>query len=176
MELTVSISTVITACLGFLGVYVLMPFALIGRDILLIKFINKVLLNKDFWLNVRIMESDRAHYNYLYSKSTSINYPVGDGTTTYKIDGKEVSKEKFENYEKHREFHSERMNAIWQRIALKNNIAVKMFKYFKLDEYNNFLEKRSADLYEQAMSFIKQSENNVQTEQQVNSSKNDTPQ
>ncbi|HGO6779710.1 TPA: hypothetical protein ACK8T7_003890 [Klebsiella aerogenes] len=176
MELTISISTIITACFGFLGVYVLMPFALIGRDILLIKFINKVLLNDDFWQNVRIMESDKAHYNYFYSKGTTIDYPIKNGSTTYKIDGKEVSKEKFESYEKNRDFHYGRMNSIWKRIALKNNIAVKMFKYFKLDEYNDFLEKRSAAFYELAMNFIKQNENNIQAEQQVNSSKNDTPQ
>jgi hypothetical protein len=33
-----------------------------------------------------------------------------------------------------------------------------MFKYFKLDEYNGFLEKRSDEFYEQALSFIKQKE------------------
>ena len=169
MELTVSLSTIITACFGFLGVYVLMPFALIARDFLLVKFINKCLLDHSFWQNVRIMESDKAHYNYLYSKNTSVEFPVGSGASICKIGDKEVSNEEFAVYEKNRDFHSNRMHAIWRRIELKNNIAVKMFKYFKLDEYNGFLEKRSAEFYEQALSFIKHKEANAQPIEQAKS-------
>jgi hypothetical protein len=49
-----------------------------------------------------------------------------------------------------------------------------MFKYFKLDEYNGFLEKRSAELYEQALNFIKHNEAKAQSEFQVKDSKIDT--
>ncbi|EED1851480.1 hypothetical protein ED182_RS17250, partial [Escherichia coli] len=91
-----------------------------------------------------------------------VEFPIGRGASIYKIGDKEVSNEEFAVYEKNRDFHSKRMHAIWRKIELKNNIAVKMFKYFKLDEYNGFLEKRSAEFYEQALSFIKQKEAEAQ--------------
>ncbi|MGS2655981.1 hypothetical protein [Citrobacter koseri] len=158
MELTLSLSTVVTACLGFLGVYVLMPFALIFRDYLLVKFINKYLLNNEFWGYLRMLESDRAHYNYLYNKVTEIKIPLGGGEPDCSINGVKVTPEEFDRYEQQRGFHVERMDEVWKRIEFKNNIAIKIFKYFKLDEYEGVIEKKSKNLYESALSFIKRKE------------------
>lgn len=158
MELTLSLGAVFTACVGFLGVYVLMPFALIFRDYVLIKFINKFLLNEGFWQNLIIFESDRAHCNYFYSKMTEIKHPLGGGTPECSIDGKIVSLEDFNKFEAAREFHVNRMDVVWKKMEFKNNIALKMFKYFKLNEYDDVIEKKSTKLYERAINSIKQKE------------------
>lgn len=155
MEFTISFSAVITACLGFLGVYVLMPFALILRDFLLIKFIEKFILNEKFWLNVRVRESDRAHMNHFYGKSMSIDFSPNGGDSVCKLDNEVVSHEELQQYESARDFHLKRMNGISKRIELQNNIAVKMFKYFKLDEYEGYINKRAQLYYEQAINMIR---------------------
>lgn len=155
MEFTISFSAVITACLGFLGVYVLMPFALILRDFLLIKFIEKFILNEKFWLNVRVVESDRAHLNHFYGKSMSVDFSHNGGDSVCKLDNEVVSHEELQQYESARDFHLQRMTSVSKRIEFQNNIAVKMFKYFKLEEYEGYISKRAQLYYEQAINLIK---------------------
>lgn len=158
MELTLSLGSVITAGVGFLGVYVLMPFALILRDYFLIKFINKFFLNESFWQDLIVLESDRAHYDYFYKKNTEIKHPIGGGNPECNIDGKIVSLEAFSSFEHARSFHVERMDTLWKRMEFKNNIALKMFKYFKLNEYENVIKNKSKELYDNAINSIKRKE------------------
>lgn len=167
MEFTVSLSTIITACLGFLGVYVLMPFALILRDFLLIKFIEKFILNEKFWFQVRIRETDRAHMNHLYAKSMSIEFSASGGDSVCKLDNEVVTNEELQQYESGRDFHLNRMNAIWSRIQFKNNIAMKMFKYFKLDEYEGYIAKRAQAYYDNAINTLKLKEGDVKSPDSV---------
>ncbi len=155
MELTLSLGAVFTACVGFLGVYVLMPFALIFRDYVLIKFINKFLLNESFWQNLIILERDRAHCNYFYNKRMEIKHPLGGGTPECSIDDEIVSLDEFTDFERKRGFHVERMDMLWKQMEFKNNIALKMFKYFKLNEYENVIEKKSKEIYEREINSIK---------------------
>lgn len=167
MEFTISFSAVITACLGFLGVYVLMPFALILRDFLLIKFIEKFILNERFWLNIRVVESDRAHLNHFYGKSMSVDFSPNGGDSVCKLDNEVVSHEELQQYESGRDFHLNRMNAIWGKIQFKNNIAMKMFKYFKLDEYEGYIAKRAQAYYDSAINMIKLKEGDGITSEPV---------
>lgn len=155
MEFIISFSAVITACLGFLGVYVLMPFALILRDFLLIKFIEKFILNEKFWLDVRVRETDHAHLNHYYSRSMAVEFSTDGGDSVCKLDNEVVTSAELQQHESGRDFHRDRMNAIWSRIQFKNNIAMKMFKYFKLDEYEGYIAKRAQEYYDLAIKMIK---------------------
>ncbi|KMK18925.1 MULTISPECIES: hypothetical protein [Enterobacteriaceae] len=167
MEFTVSLSTIITACLGFLGVYVLMPFALIFRDFLLIKFIEKFILNEKFWLDVRVRETDRAHMNHYYAKSMAVEFSANGGESVCKLDNEVVTHQELQQYESGRDFHLNRMNAIWSKIQFKNNIAMKMFKYFKLDEYEGYIAKRAQAYYDNAINMIKLKEGDGKTSSPV---------
>ncbi|EOV0983768.1 hypothetical protein ACW6AV_000163 [Edwardsiella piscicida] len=155
MEFTISFSAVITACFGFIGVYVLMPFALILRDFLLIKFIEKFILNEKFWFDVRVRETDRAHINYYYAKSMAVEFSTDGGAAVCKLDNEVVTSEELQQHETGRDFHRNRMNTIWSRIQFKNNIAMKMFKYFKLDEYEGYITKRAQEYYDLEIKRIK---------------------
>ncbi|AMH01844.1 hypothetical protein AL485_23280 [Serratia liquefaciens] len=158
MELTLSLGSVITAGVGFLGIYVLMPFALILRDYFLIKFINKFFLNENFWQDLILLESDRAHCNYFYNKTTEVKHPIGGGNPECSIDGKIVSLEEFNSFERARGFHVERMGIVWKRMEFKNNIALKIFKYFKLNEYDDVIKNKSKELYDKTINSIKRKE------------------
>ncbi|VEI61609.1 Uncharacterised protein [Serratia rubidaea] len=107
-----------------------------------------------------MLESDRAHLNYLYNKTAEIKYPLGGGVPEFSIDGKIVSQKEFETLECSRSFHVDRMEIVQKRIALKNNIALKLFKHFKLNEYDGIIEKKSKELYESAINSIKRKEAN----------------
>ncbi|WP_212591508.1 hypothetical protein, partial [Enterobacter hormaechei] len=68
MELTIPISTILTAALGFLGVYIIMPIALIVRDQLIIIYIETCILTPKFWGFIHELTIEKAYYNVIYTK------------------------------------------------------------------------------------------------------------
>ncbi|ELM3736957.1 hypothetical protein RYR42_002444 [Edwardsiella piscicida] len=158
MEFTVSLSTIVTACLGFLGVYVLMPFALILRDFLLIEFVFKFILNERFWFDVRVVETDRATINYFYNKSCLIEFSIDGRESVCKIGDDVVSYERASKYQENRSNCINRMNAISERIGLRNSIAKNVFKYFKLSEYEGYVAKKAKRYYDQELELFKTKE------------------
>ncbi|WP_201507164.1 hypothetical protein [Klebsiella aerogenes] len=132
MELTVSISTVISACLGFLGVYVLMPFALIGRDFLILKFIERYILNDEFWTNLRIVNTDKAIHNYQFAGKKS-QVKISNAGQYYTIDGREVTESEYLRFERGLQMHLNRINQLEPKILLRTNFIVWADKYFKLE-------------------------------------------
>ncbi|EPT3102228.1 TPA: hypothetical protein I8243_004574 [Citrobacter freundii] len=132
MELSISFSTIITAALSFLGVYFLMPLLLIGRDYLILKVIDKYILNDEFWTWLRIVSIDKAIHNERYAdKKTQVSFhAIG---TTYTIDGQNVSEQEYHDFERGREMHLNRINQIEPKIIMRKNLIEWAEKHYKLD-------------------------------------------
>ncbi|OMP96477.1 hypothetical protein [Raoultella terrigena] len=159
MELTVSISTVITACFGFLGVYVLMPFALIGRDFLILKFIERYIMNEGFWSILRIVNTDKAIHNYQFAGKKSQMSIVGMGQR-YTIDGKEVTESEYLQFERGLQMHLNRINQLEPKILLRTNFIVWADKYFKLESgLMKQIERFSKRVYERQIRTLKEQDN-----------------
>ncbi len=102
MELTIPISTILTAALGFLGVYIIMPIALIVRDQLIIIYIEKCILTPKFWAFIHELTIEKAYYNVIYTKKYEVRAPEGfehiEEKRTYFIDDVEVSLKTFNDF------------------------------------------------------------------------------
>lgn len=132
MELSISFSTIIAAVLSFLGVYFLMPLLLISRDFLILKVIDKYILNDKFWTLLRIVSTDKAIHNERYAdKKTQMLFNAKG--TIYTIDGQEVNDRAYLNFERGREMHLNRINQNEPKIILRRNLIVWAEKYYKLD-------------------------------------------
>lgn len=132
MELSISFSTIITAALSFLGVYFLMPLLLMGRDFLILKIIDKYILNDEFWTWLRIVNTDKAIHNERYAgKKTHLSFRASG--TTYTIDGQGVSEQAYLNFERGRDMHLNRINKIEPKIIMRKNLIEWAEKYYKLD-------------------------------------------
>jgi hypothetical protein len=120
-----------------------------------------------FWLDVRVRETDRAHMNHYYAQNMAVEFSANGGESVCKLDNEVVTHQELQQYESGRDFHLNRMNAIWSKIQFKNNIAMKMFKYFKLDEYEGYIAKRAQAYYDNAINMIKLKEGDGKTSEPV---------
>ena len=132
MELSISFSTIITAALSFLGVYFLMPLLLIGRDFLILKVIDKYILNDDFWMWLRMVSTDKAIHNERFAeRKTQVSFHSTGKICS--IDGQEVSEQAYQSFERGREMHLSRINTIEPKIIMRKNLIEWAEKYYKLD-------------------------------------------
>lgn len=156
MELTISFSTILVACLSFFGVYVLMPVALIARDMLVVKVINKWVLNSDFWLILKIYESDRAHLEILYPLPVSTS--IEDEGHKLFIGDVEVDGQRFNDYVKGQSFHENRMIGLQPKIIFRTNLVTWLFKHYKFEGFRNPTKEYSEKFYEDSINDLKRRE------------------
>lgn len=157
MELSVSFSTIIMACLSFLGVYFLIPVVLIGRDYLLIRCFEKYILNEKFWSNLRIVSIDRANFNESFAGRSAQVKITGDGVQFF-IGEKMVSENEFQWFEQGRNMHLNRIDIIDPKIRMRVNIIRWADKYFKLDsKIITQIESHSKRIYDEEVISIRKS-------------------
>lgn len=142
MELSVSGWTILWAVLSFLGVYIFMPVFMIGRDLLIIKVVERWILNAEFWRMLRVSFTDKAFYNEIYNRSTEVDEI--SQPPRYVIDGQEVTKVDLENYYKAKKEHWDRYQQSKMRIAITKKLITSIDKYFKAEtKFEDFFEKES---------------------------------
>jgi hypothetical protein len=124
----------LTAALGFLGVYILMPIALIIRDQLIIMYIEKVILTAKFWHELRVLTIDKAYFNTIYTKKYEVRVPVNDEVgNKYYIDDVEVSLDAFNHFCTNQKMHVDRIAMMEPKALAKANLLKWISKHFKMD-------------------------------------------
>ncbi len=92
----------INRSIRFLGVYIIMPIALIVRDQLIIIYIEKCILTPKFWAFIHELTIEKAYYNVIYTKKYEVRAPEGfehiEEKRTYFIDDVEVSLKTFNDF------------------------------------------------------------------------------
>ncbi|HGM5338219.1 TPA: hypothetical protein ACKP2J_002660 [Serratia marcescens] len=155
MELSVSFSTVVMACLSFLGVYFLIPVVLIGRDFLLIRFFEKYILNEKFWLDLRIVSLAKASFNESFFDKPAQMKITDDGIQFF-IGDNIVTEKEFHWFEQGRNMHLNRIDTIDPKIMMRVNVIRWADKYFKLDsKIINQIEEFSRQVYDQEINSIR---------------------
>ncbi|KGP45251.1 hypothetical protein [Morganella morganii] len=163
MELTIPFSTIVMAFLGFLGVYILLPFALICRDFIILKLINKFLLSKNFYAMLSENTKAKACNNFIFAgRSLNMKFDSKD-ETIYIFGDKEISENEYHRLNKLLDKTIKTLDATTPIIQSKISRMDDIDKYYKLDaklldSLNDYVEK----LYEREVNRLK-NDNNVRS-------------
>ncbi|EKZ6287094.1 hypothetical protein RE011_004348 [Klebsiella aerogenes] len=137
MELTISFSTILMAAFSFLGVYIIMPLALILRDQLIIMYIERCILTRAFWVFIHELTVDKAYYNVIYTKKYEVRAPEGfehvEEKRTYFIDEIEVSLITFGEFLSNQKSYVDRIARNEPKALAKTNLMKWISKHFKMD-------------------------------------------
>lgn len=130
MELTISFSTILMACLGFLGVYILMPIALTFRDYLVVYCISRFIYNAEFYDDLKKSFKCKAELMTIYNK---YGFVTEDEPLRCFIDGVEVSEKKYQRYGFKKLMRETAIESVENKLRIKLNFIHWIEKYFKLD-------------------------------------------
>jgi hypothetical protein len=115
---------------SFLGVYLVLPFLLLIRDLLLWKVICKVCLTKGLRNDVR----RRAMFAYEWNTKHAVKMELnGNG---YFIDGKAVTQKEFHKHEDRGDFLSSEISQLDLTINARSKIVGLLIKHYKHDAKN----------------------------------------
>lgn len=117
-----------------LGTYVFLPVFLVFRDFILWKLINTYILNKELEEKIR----QYAIYINLWNTKYAIKSKISniDGETTYLMEGKEVTGEKWNKHHNESENISKLMEKTDFYIRRKSNFLNWLLKHYKQDSSN----------------------------------------
>ena len=121
MPLEISWEVIFKVIAGGLFTYAIFPLVLVGRDLLILKGIEKWIINSDLNSKIRICELDRWYLDNKYNKRVEVNLR-NDGNV-YKIDDEIVSHDVFEEYDRGKKFHQDRFYPIDQECPLQGHLA-----------------------------------------------------
>ena len=145
MALEISWGVIFKICIGGLFTYAVLPLTLAIRDLLLLKAIEKWILNENLNSLIRICENDRWHLENEYQKDTEVN--IRNDGNIYKIDDKEVTEEKFKSYERGKKFHENRFYPTNSKITMRSNLLVWLTKHYKMTEFVNPIPQMKEGYY-----------------------------
>lgn len=149
MELEISWAVVLKVCIGGLVTYAILPLFLVARDLLILKVIEKYVINSELHGYLRIYASDKWFLENKFNKDTLSDFSVEP--PVFKIDGQVVTKELLDSYEKSHHFHEDRLYGVSAKLKLKSNLIIWLTKHYKLDELKNpipELQKEYCDSFE----------------------------
>lgn len=115
--------------------YVVFPILLVIRDLLLHKAIGTLILTKGLTNLIVMCESDRFQLKNNFNKNMSLH--MSTESTTYKLDGVEVSEKEYLEYEKNRNFHINRFELANSKIGLRHNLITWLTQHYKLEKSTN---------------------------------------
>ncbi|EJD6408706.1 hypothetical protein P7V44_00810 [Providencia sp. CRE-3FA-0001] len=134
-ELIIPLSSIVSAIFIFLGVYIFSPLAIVARDFFILTLFKKYILNQKFYMSIDMLNLDKAHLDLIYNKSSSTY------NNRYEIDNEEVTKEEYDKYIKQYNFHKNRFSKIHNELILKLNLIGRVCKYYKLDDFQESINK-----------------------------------
>lgn len=134
-ELIIPLSSIVSAIFIFLGVYIFSPLAIIARDFFILTLFKKYILNQKFYMGIDMLNLDKAYLDLIYNKSSSTY------NNRYEIDNEEVTKEEYDKYIKQYNFHKNRFSKIHNELILKLNLIGRVCKYYKLDDFQESINK-----------------------------------
>jgi len=166
MELTIPISTILTAALGFLGVYIIMPIALIIRDQLIIIYIEKCILTPKFWAFIHELTIEKAYYNAIYTKKYEVRAPEGfehvEEKRTYFIDDIEVSLKTFSDFLSNQKNYVDKIAKKEPKALAKTNLMKWISKHFKMEaKFVDVVDDYVKHVYDLTLSDIKNKKKDV---------------
>ncbi|MFZ8816709.1 hypothetical protein ACI8EP_11920 [Klebsiella michiganensis] len=158
MELTISFSTIIMACLSFMGVYILMPIVLIGRDYVVMLISEKFIVTEAFWQDIADLSRDKVNYNIMYG-SKNFRWEESEGEVKYFWGENEITENDYNHHQKNKSMLLNSMNTLNYRVQSRMNICVWVERHFKLKEtIDEQVREASEHAYESALSARKQRE------------------
>lgn len=162
MELTISLSTILMAALGFLGVYILMPLALVIRDHLILITIEKKIVNARFWIMLEDCQRALAMIDTVYS--THWSYAKKNGVEICSISGVPVSLKKFLKYQEKREESVNVYRHLNVKVKNRINWLIWAEKYFKIElKSADEIKKEMEEIYNYEVGRIKRQKLDVIT-------------
>lgn len=121
--------------------YVIAPLLFTLRDAVLLWSIDRFVLTDKLRVWIDVFELDRWKLENIYNKSLSIGVPVLGGGSRYKIDGEEVSKDFYDDYERRMNFHKNRFFTLDSKIVSRNNLVFWLTKHYKQEGFESPIPK-----------------------------------
>lgn len=146
MELEISWQIILKVICGGLFTYFIFPLVLIGRDLLLLKAMEKWIINPKLNSDIRMCESDRWFLNNKYNKTYGVAFKQSGNI--YSIGEKKVTLEEFDQYEQGKKFHENRFYPVNAKINMKNNLLIWLTKHYKMDDFHNPISDLRKNYYE----------------------------
>lgn len=147
-SIDISWATMLKIVTVSIGTYIVLPAFLVLRDLLLHWIIGKLILTKELNILIMVCEGDRWFINNRYNKSTKISY--GANSIYCEIDGEPVTKEKFEEYEKGKNFHVGRFEYADSKIAFRHNLLTWLTKHYEQAGGGNPIPRLREQYYQTA--------------------------
>ena len=139
-------SIIVKVLLAGLVTYVLLPLALVGRDFLLWKVIDWFVLNSKLQSRIHMYANDVWYLRTKYN-GDMVQGRGDDGTLTYSISGRPVTKQEFERYWNAWEFHDKRAAVSNLYVQRRHNLMVWLIRHYKLDKEENPIPKWQESAY-----------------------------
>lgn len=136
-QIDISALAILKIVLSGIFVYLIAPLLLVARDMVLLKIIERWVLTSELNFDINICESDRWHLNNRYQKKRAIKFPTSGAESQYELDGKQVSKTEYDEYESGLKMHQSRFNLLDSKINSKHNLIVWLTKHYKQDDFKS---------------------------------------
>lgn len=136
-QFDISLIAILKIVLTGIFIYVIAPLLLVVRDMLLLKSIEKWILTSKLSFDINICESDRWYLNNKYQKKRAIKIPVSGGESQYELDGEQVSKEEYDEYEAGLKMHQNRFHLLDSKINSRHNFIFWLTKHYKQDGFKS---------------------------------------
>ena len=142
--LEISWSSILKVSVSVMGLYVIAPLLLIGRDLLITKLIETCVLTKSFRDSIHLCETDRWLLDNKY------NEPLIIDNGEYYIGTQKVAQEQYDNYEKAMWRHHERFEFLDAKIQFRDNIINYAMNHYKNSSYINPIKSLRASSHKHA--------------------------
>jgi len=136
-QFDISLIAILKIVLTGIFIYIIAPLLLVVRDMLLLKSIEKWILTSELSFDIHLCESDRWYLNNKYQKKRAIKIPVSGGESQYELDGEQVSKEEYDEYEAGLQMHQNRFHLLDSKINSRHNFIFWLTKHYKQDGFKS---------------------------------------
>lgn len=135
MEITISWSTIVKMMIAGFGSYVLLPAALILRDWVLRRLLERYFLNEDLERKINEYAWKERMWDTKYSKSHGQRYS-GDGAITYLVDGEEVDMNTWITFQTRQTELLRELRDLYSFINSRSSFVKWIFSHYRQNEEN----------------------------------------
>ena len=131
---------IVKIVLSGLFVYVVCPFLMIIRDLIVLIAIEKLILTKRLKFDINKCERARWELNHQYKQACRVSN-LTDDEVKYEVAGKSVTKEQYEQFRLTRQSYQDVFRALDLKINSKHNLISSVTKQYKTDSYSSPIPK-----------------------------------
>ncbi len=147
-QLDISWLAIVKVIVAGMFTYIIFPALLVLRDLVFHYAIGKWVLTSKLNAIIMMCENDRWYLNNEYNKSVKVNY--SSSGSTYEINGKNVGKEEYSEYENGRNLHLKRFEYADSEIVFRHNLITWLTKHYQQAESGNPIPELRRRYYESA--------------------------